>query len=142
MTDVCVVSWYGSFFRLTDRLTSLSCLYGLPQPGHDRGDKLSLTFCFISLSVPRHPGLFHLFIPFIRVPLWLCPSLSPFLRLPSSLPCSGVSADRPGRDKVLTSSLKVTAPVLQPHSWGAKNPSPTPCTANRQEREGAGLLCK
>ncbi|CAB1427103.1 unnamed protein product [Pleuronectes platessa] len=37
---------------------------------------------------------------------------------------SVVSADSSGRDKVLMLGLKVTAPVLQPHSWGARDPSP------------------
>lgn len=34
------------------------------------------------------------------------------------------SADSSGRDKVLMLGLKVTAPVLQPRSWGARDPSP------------------
>ncbi len=49
--------------------------------------------------------------------------------------CRVVSTDRSGRDKVLMLGLKVTAPVLQPHSWGAADPSPrgTLRTAERVE---------
>ncbi|KAK5929815.1 hypothetical protein CgunFtcFv8_011016 [Champsocephalus gunnari] len=51
--------------------------------------------------------------------------------------CGVVSADSSGRDKVLMLGLKVTAPVLQPHSWGARDPSPHGrASAVQREREG------
>lgn len=55
----------------------------------------------------------------------LCHSHLPLSLLLCSFSLYGVvCADSSGRDKVLMLGLKVTAPVLQPHSWGARDPSP------------------
>ena len=93
-----------------------------------------------SFHSPHHRGL-----P-CSVHLSPSPTVSPPLRPSLSLSClvrGGVlSADRAGRDKVPTRSLKVTAPVLLPLGWGATNPSrpppnpPPPCQSDGDGEKG------
>lgn len=92
---------------------------------------------FISLSSPLFPSPVCCVSSIYSFPssgghLSLCPShpLPARMSTPPSFSsiflslCRTKSADSSGRDKVLMPGLKVTAPVLQPHSWGARDPSP------------------
>lgn len=98
----CTVLTRGSLLKAVQSAVSPLSYHVL-----DSKKRFNSPCCFISLSVPSRWGLFYLFICFHHwhphsVHLSLCP---PF---PHSI--SGVgSADSTGRDRVQTSSLKVTA---------------------------------
>ncbi|KAA8594354.1 hypothetical protein FQN60_005188, partial [Etheostoma spectabile] len=111
------------------------------------GDGIRLNQAIAEASIDSHPPVFAemytqatedtivSFLP-LSTPFSLPPSL-PLLLPANSMSHSRirivhrgaprftvVSSDSSGRDKVLMLGLKVTAPVLQPHSWGARDPSP------------------
>lgn len=99
---------------------------------------LHLSFHLLSVASPPSIHFLHQAAISHSVRLTLGPirsALLPLSLLLSSFSlCRAVSADSSGRDKVLMPGLKVTAPVLQPHSWGARDPSPhgTPRAARRE----------
>ena len=107
--------WYPQGFSMTEETSTLSPL-------------LHLSFYLLSAESPPSIHFLHQAAISHSVHLTFSPLRRP--HLPLSLPLSSfslyrvVSADSSGRDKVLMLGLKVTAPVLQPHSWGARDPSP------------------
>ncbi|KAL1260874.1 hypothetical protein QQF64_008701 [Cirrhinus molitorella] len=98
-------------------------------------EQLHFSFCLLS------PGPLPSFHLLSSVVLLLCPSLS--RSIPLTLRLRSESADRAGKDRVRTSSLKSDRPVLQLHSWGAANLSwptaackpNTPSVWRKKERE-------
>lgn len=101
---------------------------------------LHLSFHLLSVASPPSIHFLHQTAISHSVHLTLGPLRCPHLPLSALLSsfslCRVLSADSSGRDKVLMLGLKVTAPVLQPHSWGARDPSPHGIPrAARRERE-------
>lgn len=103
-----------------------------------------LSFYLLSVESPPSIHFLHQAAISHSVHLTLGPLSRPLLSL-SLILCSFslyrvVSADSSGKDKVLMLGLKVTAPVLQPHSWGARDPSPhgIPRAARRRRTYGGG----